>query len=85
MDPKSDASPRLTSQHVCRRMSTGAIQSLYELRHKKLLCDAVLWLEDGGSFSVHRVILSSCSVYFRFVGFLTLLGHDRTSGRSKRK
>lgn len=48
-----------------RSMSAQAMQSLYELRQNNLLCDAVLRLEDGGVFSVHRAILSACSTYFR--------------------
>lgn len=48
-----------------RSMSTQAMQSLYELRQNNLLCDAVLRLEDGGVFPVHRAILSACSTYFR--------------------
>lgn len=49
-----------------RCMSTQAMQSLYDLRQNNLLCDAVLRLEDGGVFPIHRVILSACSLYFRY-------------------
>jgi len=45
-----------------------AMQSLYDLRQNNLLCDAVLRLEDGGVFPVHRAILSACSTYFRYTG-----------------
>jgi kelch-like protein 10 len=43
-----------------------------DLREKNLLCDAVLRLEDGGTFPVHRVILSTCSAYFKTIFTTTL-------------
>jgi hypothetical protein len=46
---------------------------LNKLRERNLLCDAVLRLDDGGFFRVHRVILSMRSEYFRFVHLLTWL------------
>lgn len=50
-----------------RCMSIQAMQSLFELRENNLLCDAVIRLEDGGIFPVHRAILSASSSYFRLV------------------
>jgi kelch-like protein 10 len=35
-----------------------------DLRMKNLFCDAVLWLEDGGIFPVHRFVLCGCIEYF---------------------
>ncbi|XP_046387558.1 kelch-like protein 10 [Ischnura elegans] len=55
--PKEDVKPRY--------MSTHALLALQELREHNLLCDAVVRLEDGTSFRVHRAILSSCSSYFK--------------------
>ena len=55
----------LAEQGGGRCMSTQAMESLYDLRQNNLLCDAVLRLEDGGVFSIHRAILSACSTYFR--------------------
>lgn len=55
-----------------RCMSIQAMQSLYDLRQNNLLCDAVLRLEDGGVFPIHRAILSTCSNYFRFVFTLSI-------------
>ena len=55
----------LISEDAGRCMSTQAMQSLYELKENNLLCDAVIRLEDGGHFRVHRAILCSCSQYFR--------------------
>lgn len=49
-----------------RCISTHAMHSLYDLRQNNLLCDAVIRLEDGGVFPIHRAILSACSTYFRF-------------------
>ncbi|KDR12412.1 kelch-like protein 10 [Zootermopsis nevadensis] len=43
---------------------TEALVRLNELRERNLSCDAVLRLEDGGVFPVHRVILSMCSAFF---------------------
>ena len=41
------------------------LQSLYNLRLTNMLCDAVIKLEDGGVFCIHRVVLSTCSPFFR--------------------
>lgn len=57
---------RLIAESGGRCMSTQAMQSLYDFRQNNLLCDAVLRLEDGGVFPIHRAILSACSTYFRF-------------------
>ncbi|XP_021926519.1 kelch-like protein 10 [Zootermopsis nevadensis] len=56
---------RSCSQDGGRRTRTEALASLNELKEKNVLSDAVLRLEDGGSFPVHRMILSMCSEYFR--------------------
>jgi len=58
---------RLIAESGGRCMSTQAMQSLYDFRQNNLLCDAVLRLEDGGVFPIHRAILSACSTYFRFL------------------
>ncbi|XP_021932600.1 kelch-like protein 10 isoform X2 [Zootermopsis nevadensis] len=55
------------SQHGRWCICTEALLALNDLRQKTLLCDAVLRLEDGGVFPVHRVILSACSTYFRYL------------------
>lgn len=48
-----------------RCMSIQAMQALQELRENNMLCDAVIRLDDGGVFHIHRAILSACSTYFR--------------------
>lgn len=48
-----------------RCMSTQAMQSLYDLRENNLFCDAIVRLEDGGIFPIHRAILSACSTFFK--------------------
>lgn len=58
---------RMIVEYGGRCMSTQAMQSLYDLRQNKLFCDAVVHLEDGGIFSIHRAILSACSSYFKYV------------------
>lgn len=58
---------RLIAESGGRCMSTQAMQSLYDFRQNNLLCDAVLRLEDGGVFPIHRAILSACSPYFRSI------------------
>lgn len=57
---------RLIAESGGRCMSTQAMQSLYDFRQNNLLCDAVIRLEDGGVFPIHRAILSACSPYFRY-------------------
>ncbi|XP_067009753.1 kelch-like protein 10 isoform X2 [Anabrus simplex] len=59
-------------------MSTQAMQSLYDLRQNNQLCDAILRLEDGGIFHVHRAILSACSTYFRALFTTTLHAREKT-------
>lgn len=67
-DEKCNANnQRLIAESGGRCMSTQAMQSLYDFRQNNLLCDAVLRLEDGGVFPIHRAILSACSTYFRFL------------------
>ncbi|PSN47135.1 Kelch-like protein 10 [Blattella germanica] len=78
VDQDSCTSQRLISQHGGRCMSTQAMQSLFDLREKNLLCDAVIRLEDGGFFSVHRAILSACSTYFRALFTTTLHSREKT-------
>ncbi|OXU26941.1 hypothetical protein TSAR_013831 [Trichomalopsis sarcophagae] len=61
-----------------RCVSTQGLQSLNDLRQNNLLCDAVLKLEDGGVFPVHRAILSACSTYFRTLFTTTLNPKNNT-------
>ncbi|XP_021934201.1 kelch-like protein 10 [Zootermopsis nevadensis] len=70
-------------QEICcsrqdgRCMCTEELSSLNDLRQKNLLCDAVLRLDDGGAFPVHRVILSMCSEYFRNLFTTTLHAREQ--------
>ncbi|XP_014244657.1 kelch-like protein 10 isoform X2 [Cimex lectularius] len=59
-------------------MSQSSMMSLYELREMNMLCDAVIRLEDGSSFPVHRAILSACSSYFRSLFTTTLHQSEKT-------
>jgi kelch-like protein 10 len=61
-----------------RPRSPHGFKIFNNLRKKKLLCDAVLRLEDGGDFPVHRVILSTCSPYFRTLFTTTLHSKEKT-------
>ncbi|XP_076181587.1 kelch-like protein 10 isoform X1 [Ptiloglossa arizonensis] len=69
---------RLIAESGGRCMSTQAMQSLYDFRQNNLLCDAVLRLEDGGIFPIHRAILSACSPYFRALFTTTLHSREKT-------
>ncbi|XP_017760257.1 PREDICTED: kelch-like protein 10 [Eufriesea mexicana] len=69
---------RLIAESGGRCMSTQAMQSLYDFRQNNLLCDAVLRLEDGGVFPIHRAILSACSPYFRTLFTTTLHSREKT-------
>ncbi|XP_049947717.1 kelch-like protein 10 [Schistocerca serialis cubense] len=46
-------------------LNTTRALALSDLYRRQLLCDAVVRLADGGFFLVHRVVLSTCSMYFR--------------------
>jgi kelch-like protein 10 len=48
------------------------------VRSNSRLCDAVLRLEDGGSFPVHRVILSANSLYFITFFTTTIYSKEKT-------
>lgn len=61
-----------------RVMSEQAMRALYELRENCQLCDAVIRLDDGTSYNVHRAILSACSLYFRALFTTTLHGTEVT-------
>ncbi|XP_071580857.1 kelch-like protein 10 isoform X3 [Temnothorax nylanderi] len=69
---------RLIAESGGRCMSTQAMQSLYDFRQNNLLCDAILRLEDGGVFPIHRAILSACSTYFRALFTTTLHSREKT-------
>ncbi|XP_018309372.1 kelch-like protein 10 isoform X3 [Mycetomoellerius zeteki] len=69
---------RLIAESSGRCMSTQAMQSLYDFRQNNLLCDAILRLEDGGVFPIHRAILSACSTYFRTLFTTTLHSREKT-------
>lgn len=43
---------------------THQLHEFSELRQKDIFCDALIRVEDGTEFTVHRVILSACSDYF---------------------
>ncbi|KAH6937901.1 hypothetical protein HPB50_005035 [Hyalomma asiaticum] len=40
-------------------------QAMWEMRCAGTLCDGLLKTDDGGEFAVHRVVMASCSEYFR--------------------
>jgi kelch-like protein 10 len=62
-DPESGTS-KIISQVAQRCFKRRSNIFLNDLRTKNLLCDATLHLEDGGTFPVHKIILSWCSEYF---------------------
>uniref|UniRef100_A0A0A9YPI4 Kelch-like protein diablo n=1 Tax=Lygus hesperus TaxID=30085 RepID=A0A0A9YPI4_LYGHE len=57
---------------IGRGLSQSSMQTLSELREMNMLCDAVIRLDDGIVFPVHRAILSACSPYFRALFTTTL-------------
>ena len=52
-------------ENVGRTISFQSMHALNELRQQNLLCDAIIRLEDGSAFSIHRALMSACSPYFR--------------------
>ncbi|XP_063239818.1 kelch-like protein 10 [Bacillus rossius redtenbacheri] len=65
-----------TGSEARRALSLEALAILHELWRNHELCDAVVSLEDGASFPVHRAILSACSPFFRTL-FTTAVGGAR--------
>lgn len=55
-----------------------------ELRQKDIFCDAVIRVDDGTEFNVHRVILSSCSDYFLALFRNAANNKNNTSSTSNR-
>ncbi|KAH7966654.1 hypothetical protein HPB49_018274 [Dermacentor silvarum] len=46
-------------------LSQETLEALWDMRGAGLLCDGLLKTSDGGEFPVHRVVMASCSEYFR--------------------
>ncbi|XP_069675813.1 kelch-like protein 10 [Periplaneta americana] len=72
------SSPQQICKSSGRCMSTQAMEVLQDLRTKNQLCDAILRVEDGGEFPVHRAILSACSDYFRALFTTSLHTREKT-------
>ena len=53
----------------------SAWSAFNECREKGMFCDAVIKIQDQ-KFPVHRVVLSTCSDYFRYGGFDILLSEN---------
>ncbi|XP_049799963.1 kelch-like protein 10 [Schistocerca nitens] len=69
---------RLLDTEEGRSMSVQAMQMLFDLCQNRQLCDAVIRLDDGGAFYVHRNLLSACSSYFRALFTTSLHSSCRT-------
>jgi kelch-like protein 10 len=73
MEAKSDTCNSRKCVYGDGGVGTQDLLILSDFMQNNLLCDAVLRLEDGGVFPVHRETLSKCSEYFRFVWLLIWL------------
>lgn len=65
-------------ENVGRTISFQSMHALNELRQQNLLCDAIIRLEDGSAFSIHRALMSACSPYFRALFTTSLHENERT-------
>lgn len=54
-----------SARDVEKKISKQACDVLNDLRKHGQLCDAVIIVDDGSKFTVHRAIMSACSPYFR--------------------
>jgi kelch-like protein 10 len=77
LDPERD-NLQIISKGTKNCESPPPSVELNDLRQKNLFCDAVLRLEDGGTFQVHRVVLSAHSGYFRTIFTTKLRSNDNT-------
>ncbi|XP_065304431.1 kelch-like protein 10 [Dermacentor albipictus] len=46
-------------------LNRDTLEALWDMRSSGVLCDGLLKTTDGGQFPVHRVVMASCSEYFR--------------------
>ncbi|XP_052863133.1 kelch-like protein 10 [Anopheles cruzii] len=71
------ASPKSSESLPKRCISFMSMVALCEMRLSETLCDAsIVYPNEGHEFPVHRVIMSSCSDYFRTL-FTTSLPSDK--------
>jgi kelch-like protein 10 len=75
MEAKAETcnSQKFLREHGDGSMGIEDMLTMNDLRKNNMLCDAVLRFDDGSTLSVHRVILSVCSEYFRFVWLIIWL------------
>ncbi|XP_023242322.1 kelch-like protein 10 [Centruroides sculpturatus] len=64
---------------VKQTLSSHSLQVLNRIRHKGLLCDAVLNTDDGGQFQIHKCIMAAYSDYFEILFTFTIYGKDKHS------
>ncbi|XP_035211034.1 kelch-like protein 10 [Stegodyphus dumicola] len=53
------------SEESIAQINSRCLETWTEMRESVLLPDAVLHTEDGGAFSIHKSIMSACSLYFK--------------------
>jgi kelch-like protein 10 len=70
MEEKSDKISSQKCERGDRNMDKLALLLPNDFIESNLPCDAVLRLEDGSAFHVHRETLSKGSEYFRYVWLL---------------
>lgn len=69
------------SEETLLDMAIDTFQVWSELKDQNILCDATLCTEDGSTFNIHRVIMCSCSSYFKAL-FTTKI-HEKPHTRIK--
>ncbi|KAH6937902.1 hypothetical protein HPB50_005036 [Hyalomma asiaticum] len=56
-------------------LNRDTMDALWDMRNSGVLCDGLLKTADGGKFPVHRVVMASCSEYFKVL-FSSHLSRD---------
>jgi len=62
----------MSNPKMYKRLSIQACTILNDLRSNNQLCDAIIRVDDGTEFPIHRAVLSGKQIYFFYFNMITL-------------